>query len=637
MTATTARAPADTTVLVRAAPWLALIAGIGVLQLAFSGRVEFPAILDKTFSEPIDAFEAWAQANRSSHPLFTAFFTPISRAIEWSLATVESFLVALPWYTLPLFVLLVVLRARRWQPALVAFGAMLYPGLFGMWEVTLETMAVMANAVLLCVIIGVPLGIWAAFRPRVERALRPVLDAMQTIPAFVYFIPMVLFFGIRRVPATVATVIYALPPLVRLTTLGIRRVPSQTVEASSMFGASRRQTLLKVQFPMAIPSIMTGLNQTIMMALGIVVLAALVGAGGLGQDILGAMAQRRTGRGLAIGLAIVAVAMVLDRLGRSIVEYDRTNPIPRHIVIGATAGLVAATMAGLAAGWTEFPALFSPATFDPIDQGVVWIRDNLRWLTTGFNDFVIGQVIVPATDLLTETVAWPVTVFVTGWMCWRVAGWKMAAWAMAAVTLVGLIGVWELTLETLVQVVVGVVLSVAIAVPVGVWAGRRRRVEVALGPILDALQTIPSLVYIIPVVVFFTIGAVPGIIASVLYAIVPGIRLTALGIKEVPEETVEASQTFGATPRQTMFGVRLPLAAPTILAGVNQIIMMVLAMVIIAGLVGAGGLGFHIVEALKRRETGQGFEAGLAILVMAIILDRLTQAFAHRMQPPTGH
>jgi ABC-type proline/glycine betaine transport system permease subunit len=162
----------------------------------------------------------------------------------------------------------------------------------------------------------------------------------------------------------------------------------------------------------------------------------------------------------------------------------------------------------------------------------------------------------------------------------------------------------------------------------------RPRVESALGPILDALQTIPSLVYIIPVVILFTVGIVPGVIASVLYAMVPGVRITALGIRNVPDESIEASKTFGATPRQTLFGVRLPLAAPVIMVGVNQVIMMVLAMVIIAGLVGGGALGFETVVALTRSQFGHGVEVGLAIVLIAMVLDRSTQAAAERLQPP---
>jgi glycine betaine/proline transport system permease protein len=267
---------------------------------------------------------------------------------------------------------------------------------------------------------------------------------------------------------------------------------------------------------------------------------------------------------------------------------------------------------------------------------VVWARDNLSWLTRPFNDFIIAGLIIPVRRFLSFTVAWPVLVFVTAWACWKVGGWRLAVFSALALVTTGVIGLWEISIDTLVQVMVGVILSVLIAVPIGVWAGRRPRVEAAMGPILDGLQTIPALVYIIPAVILFTVGAVPGIIASVLYAIVPGIRITALGIREVPGESVEASRTFGATPRQTMYGVRLPLAATTIMAGVNQVIMMVLAMVIIAGLVGGGALGFETVRALTRNLYGLGFEVGLAIVLMAMILDRFTQAAAARLQPPTA-
>jgi glycine betaine/proline transport system permease protein len=543
----------------------------------------------------------------------------------------------LPWFVLPILVFVVVARNGRWKTGLVAAAAMTYPGLVGLWDVTIETLALMTIAVLISVAIGVPLGVLAALRPRVESILRPILDAMQTVPAPVYFIPMLLFFGIGRVPAAIATVIYALPPAVRLTTLGIRRVPMPAVEASEMFGSTKRQSLFKVQLPMATPTIMTGVNQTIMMALGIVVLATLLGAGGLGQEVMDGLSKRRTGRGLAAGLAIVAVAMVLDRVGRSVAEGDRTKRVARPWILGAVAGLAGLVAIGRVIGAGGFPTVWGVEVLDPIDSIVVWARDNLSFITRPLNDFIVAGLLIPVRDFLVVTLAWPVPVFLTAWLCWKAQGIKLAIVAAFALLVVGFIGMWELSLQTLTQVVAGVLLSVLIAIPVGIWAGRKPKVEAALGPILDALQTIPSFVYIIPVVILFTVGQVPGLIASVLYAIVPGIRITALGIKQVPEESIEASQTFGATKRQTMFGVRIPLAAPTIMAGVNQVIMMVLAMVIIAGLVGGGALGFETVRAVTTSNTGLGFEVGLAIVVMAIILDRLTQAWAARLQPPSGH
>ena len=617
--------------------WGGLLIGVVSLQVAFANSKTFPAIWDTTFSSRIDALATWARVNRGTHPLFTAFFRPITAAVNFGLTTVEQALLWLPWFVIPIAVFVIIARNGNWQMALVAGLAMTYPGIVGLWSVTIETLSLMSIAVLISVALGIPLGVWAAMKPPVEKGLRPLLDAMQTIPAPVYFIPMLMFFGIGKVPATVATVIYALPPVVRLTTLGINRVPPQAVEASKMFGSSPRQTLFKVQIPMAMPTIMTGINQTIMMALGIVVLATLLGAGGLGQEVMDTLRLRRPGRGLAAGLAIVAIAMVLDRIGRSLAEADRTKQIDKRWIVGALAALAGLVLVGRSLGAVEFPTIFGVRVLDPLDAIVVWARDNLSFITRPLNDFVVADVLIPVRNFLLVTVAWPVLILGTAWLAWKMKGIGLAIFAAVSLLVVGFIGMWELSIITLTQVVAAVLVSVAIAIPVGIWAGRRPKVEKFLGPILDGLQTIPSFVYIIPVVMLFTVGQVPGIIASVLYAIVPGIRIAALGIRHVPSESIEASQTFGATRRQTMYGVRIPLAAPTIMAGVNQVIMMVLAMVIIAGLVGAGGLGFETVNAVTRNETGLGFEVGLAIVVMAMILDRLTQAWAERLQPPSAH
>lgn len=616
------------------APLAGLIVLLVVIQAMVGSGSGFPAGLDTFFSDPIDGWAAWGRENRLSHWLFTGFFTPLTRFLDSAMQGIEDLLGWLPWFALPMIVFVVIARTRDFKRAGVAAAAMLYPGLFGVWDETLETMALMAIAVAIAVVAGVPLGVWAALRPRIEAYLRPVLDIMQTVPAFVYFLPLMLLFGIGPVNAAFATMIYALPPIVRLTTLGINQVPNQSVEASTVFGSTTRQTLFKVQLPMALPMILTGLSQTIMMALGVVVLASLIGAGGLGAVVLQTLSQRRTGRGIAAGLAIVAVAMVLDRVSRSLATLDRSKLLNSHarnrMFIGATIVIVIGKLVGVG----TFPDVWRLRVFDPIDNVVVWARDNLSFLTRPFNDFVIAGVIIPIRDFLTGTLAWPVLIIAVAYACWRVKSWRLGLFGGSSVALIGLIGLWEHSINTFVQVMVAVFFSVLIAVPIGIWAGRNPRIETALGPLLDGLQTIPSLVYIIPVVILFTVGAVPGIIASVLYAIVPGIRITALGIRQVPSETLEASRTFGATPRQTLTGVRIPLAAPTIMAGVNQIIMMVLAMVIIGGLVGSGGLGFEVIRALTRSLNGLGFEVGLAIALIAMVLDRYTEAWADRFKPP---
>lgn len=633
--ATTLRRWDATPAIRRWAPWAVLATGVVLLQLTFSSG-SFPAALDTLFSDPVDAIGAWIRDNRRSNPFMTGFFTPLTNGLNAAIDGLESLLSWFPWYVVMAAVFAVLARVGMWKHGLVASAALVYTGLVGLWDPTMETLALMSTAVLIAVLIGLPFGVWSALAPRVEKVSRPVLDAMQTIPAFVYFLPLIGLFGIGAVNAAVATVIYALAPVVRLTTLGIRQVPAQTVEASQVFGSTTRQTLMKVQLPMALPTILTGLSQTIMMALGIVVLAALIGAGGLGENVLQSLSQRRTGRGIAAGLAIVAVAMVLDRVWRSLAVLDPLQRVPRRWQAVGLAALGGATLVGRMTGLVEFPDIWSVHSFDPIDQVVVWARDNLSWLTRPVNDFIVGDLIVPVRDFLIEDVAWTVMVFVAGWAMWMVKGWRLALFGMLSLITIGLIGMWALSIDTLVQVVTATIIAAVIAIPIGIWAGRRPRVETAMGPVLDALQTIPSLVYIIPVVILFTVGVVPGIIASVLYAMVPGVRIAALGIKHVPEESVEASRTFGATPTQTLLGVRIPLAAPTLMAALNQVIMMVLAMVIIAGLVGGGALGFETIRALTQSRYGLGFEVGVAIVLIAMFLDRYTQAWGERLQPPAG-
>ncbi len=322
----------------RVVPWFGLAIAVVSIQIAV-GAVPFPRSWETLVSGPIDQLESWVRGNRLSHPLFTGFFTPLSGLVASGLTLVADLLLWLPWFVLPASVFLVVARTRRYGMAAVAAVAALYPGVVGLWDVTMETLALMTIAVAVALIIGIPAGILGALRPGFDRAIRPILDAMQTIPAPVYFIPMILFFGIGKVPATIATVVYALPPVVRLTTLGVRRVDGQAVEASTVFGSTRRQTLFKVQLPLAMPTIMTGINQTIMMALGIVVLATLLGAGGLGQEVMDGLSQRRTGRTLAAGLAIVAVAMVLDRIGQSLAETDRTRHVSARVALLGVAGV----------------------------------------------------------------------------------------------------------------------------------------------------------------------------------------------------------------------------------------------------------------------------------------------------------
>ncbi|MDW5501311.1 proline/glycine betaine ABC transporter permease [Pseudomonas lundensis] len=251
-------------------------------------------------------------------------FRKISDTLLWAVIHLESLLRATPWWLMLAVVGLLAWHAtRRWLPTVVIVGLLLLVGTAGMWDKLMQTLALVLVATLLAVIIGIPQGILAARSDRVRAVMMPLMDVMQTMPSFVYLIPVLMLFGLGKVPAILATVIYATPPLIRLTDLGIRQVDKEVMESVTAFGANRWQKLFGVQLPLALPSIMAGINQTTMMSLSMVVVASMIGARGLGEDVLVGIQTLNVGLGLEAGLAIVILAVVIDRItqayGRSAV------------------------------------------------------------------------------------------------------------------------------------------------------------------------------------------------------------------------------------------------------------------------------------------------------------------------------
>ncbi|CAB4894462.1 unannotated protein [freshwater metagenome] len=611
-----------------------------VLGLALSAVDGWPANWNMNLRNPIDDFQSWIIDHKTDNPFWKFFFTPISSFIEGSFNTLSDQLKLLPWYALALIAFATIARTRKWGSAVVVGLLMLFPGAVGLWNPTMETLALLMVAVAICIVVGVPLGVLAALNHRFGSLIRPLLDAMQTVPSTVYLVPSILFFSIGRVPAAVAMVLFALPPVVRLTTLGINGVPPETVDAGHVFGSSRRQLLFNVQLPQAIPSIATGVNQTINLGIGIVVIAALIGAGGLGQEALDSLRTRSPGRGLVIGAALVALAIVLDRIARSFIERTTPDPgarQPRWVAPTVIIAIVALVIVGRAAGWLDFPLHWGVKWADPFDHFLTWARDTFRHQIAWVNDHFVADVYLRLADFFTNALAWPVIILAGAALGLWLKGWGLAGFCATSGVIIGLTGFWTPALQTTVQVLLASIIATLIAVPLGIWAGRRPRVERVLLPVLDALQTVPSLIYAIIFVYLIGVSMVPGgIIASVLYAIAPGIRVTALGIKAVPESAIEAATVFGATPRQVMFGIRIPLSLPALIVALNQVLLITVSMVIIAGLTGGGALGYEVVDAFTGNHVGKGFEVAIALALMAMMLDRLTQAFAVRFQPPAA-
>ena len=260
-----------------------------------------------------------------------------------------------------------------------------------------------------------------------------------------------------------------------------------------------------------------------------------------------------------------------------------------------------------------------------------WAELIIRWIQNNLNGFLdaIAHAGNQINDSLTDVllVASPlVMVVIFALIAWVVKSWKLAVGTAITFLLIISMNQWENAMETLALVIVATATALIIAIPLGIWAARNRYVSAVVRPVLDLMQTMPAFVYLIPAVLFFSIGAVPGLFATLIFAMPPGVRMTELGIKQVDKETVEAGRAFGATDWEILTGIQLPLAIPTIMAGVNQVIMLALSMAVIAGMVGADGLGQEVVSALAKINIAKGTEAGLSIVFLAIFLDRVTSA-----------
>jgi glycine betaine/proline transport system permease protein len=625
--------------------WLALFAVLRGKQTLTLAAADLTG-LHRWFNDVNDTIGA----DRNSNPLFLYFFNEIRLVID-NLVTFIQSLISQPsdgrplpqigWLGVVGIAGYISWAVGNWRVALLAVAGFTFFGLQGLWLESMDTLALTLSAVFVALLFGIPLGVWAGLSDRFNRIMTPFLDFMQTMPTFVYLAPLTLFFLIGPASATIATLIYAAPPAIRITAHAIRSVPQTTVEAADSMGSTRRQTLLKVLLPMSKRTVVMGVNQTIMAALAMVTIAALIDAPGLGKTVVQALQSLDVGTAFNAGLAIVVMAIVLDRVttaasgraeaarrsGHRFLKWRR--PL---LVGGAVAAAVLVYLSHTYVWAAEFPGEGSTGSniASAADNVTTWAQDNLSGITNAFRDAITNGLLNPFQTLLTDSPWWLVGAALVG-LGAVLGGWRAGVTTAVCVGLLVGTGVWSDSMTTLASTVVATVLVMLLGITFGVWMGRSRLVDRLLRPTLDAAQVMPPFVYLVPFLALFGATRFTAIVAAVVYAVPVAIKIIADGVRAVPETTVEAATAAGCNTWQIITKVQLPMSRSALTLATNQGLIYVLSMVVVGGLVGAGALGYDVVAGFSQGELyGKGLAAGLAIVLLGVMFDRITQAAARR-------
>jgi glycine betaine/proline transport system permease protein len=401
----------------------------------------------------------------------------------------------------------------------------------------------------------------------------------------------------------------------------------------------------KVMIPSAMPSLMVGVNQVIMLSLNMVIIASMIGAGGLGFDVLAALRRLDIGAGIEAGVAIVVLAIALDRLSQALAERTPATHeaaagkswLQRHPYTAVCAAIVALTSLvglGLAAVQT-YPADWTITTGPLWGQLVKYINVNFFDELEAFKTFLLLEMMVPFKRFLLG-LPWPGVVAMLALAGWGLGGWRLAALCAVLALFIAGVGLWAKAMVTVYLCGLSVIFAGLIGIPVGVLAAERERVGRVVQVVIDTLQTLPSFVYLMPVVMLFRVGDFAAMIAVVAYAVAPAVRYTMHGLRQVDPQLVEAGVVSGCTPWQLLTKIKLKLALPEIMLGLNQTIMLALSMLVITALVGTRDLGQEVYIALTKADTGRGIVAGLCVAFIAIIADRLITAAARRAKAQLG-
>lgn len=631
--------------------WRILAAAATVVVLALvSFRLSWAATYPAAWKLPLDqVLTTWLNAVVSQISFATRAMASV---LEAPLVLVTGLLVkglTLPAWAgaiaLPAFSWLGIAGVAVWAgyqaggfrlSALQAAGCA-YLLLFGQWDGAMLTLSSVLVCVPIAIAIGLLLGVLAHVRPDVNRWLvSPGLDLMQTVPAFAYLIPTLLLFGFGPVAAMIATVIFAMPPMARVTTLVLDRAPVEIQELATMIGCSRRQAIWRILLPSQRPMLLVGLNQTVMMTLNMVIIASMIGAGGLGFDVLRSLRQLDIDRGFVSGAAIVVIAIMLDRLGAAIAT--RARPEAAHAQRWRSAAalpvalLLATTVLGTQVGWlAKFPDALRLTTGGTLNATVGWINLHFFDSMEALRIFTLKTFMNPIKFLLAD-MPWLLLIGLVTLVAYAVGGARMALLSVLVLGFCLVTGLWDKVMITLYLCLSATVIAAAIGIPIAVVAARYDFLYRATNVAVELLQTLPSFVYLIPVVMLFRVGDFAALLAIVAFAITPVVKFTMTALRTVPDDLIEAGQSMGCSRLQLERYVRLPVALPSILLGINQAILFALAMVVITALVGTRDLGQEVYIALTTANPGRGLVAGLCLAFLGILIDRMFRAGVARLQ-----
>ncbi len=549
----------------------------------------------------------------------------------------------IPWTVIAASAAVIGYALQGWRLALLSGGTFCWIAIMGQWTWSMETLSVIVVAAPFSILTGLLMGIATWRSALFERLLNPVLNIAQSMPHFAYMIPVVVFIGVGPKAGAVVTIIFSVPPMIRMTLLGLKKVSNEVIESGKMSGATQLQLLWSVRIPTARTDILVGVNQVIMQCLAMVVLASFIGMPGLGQKLLQLLQALKIGRSVEIGITIVLLAVMLDRCSKAWAtrqpqHFEKGTPWfvrHRYALIWAALTLVLWGLAQVFPLFDQISRRQALSVAGPLDAVVDWFIVAVDPITQWLRWFLIVWVLIPLRDAFLFAPFSAVLMLIAA-AGWAVGGLRSAAVCVTFFAFIAMSGWWDRAMITVYTVTVSVAIAAAIGFPLGMWGSRSEPRAQRVLLLCDTFQTFPSFIYLIPVVMLFGVNDVAVVGAVVLFAAVPLIRYTIEGLRGVPHEMIESAEMSGATYGQTMWKVRLPLALPTIMVGVNQSVMFSLFMVIIAAFIGTQDLGQEMQRALSSSDVGKGLVLGTAVAFMGLLVDHLVQTWGARRRALLG-